>query len=1521
MLRSRHRPAICALVCLVGLLATAAGEASLALPDHVPGEVLLKFAPTAAKSDRQGVLSGLGAQVLRSLAPLDILQLRLEELSVEEAIARYRDDPHVAYIEPNAIIPLCHVPDDPLFPQQWGLRNTGQTGGTPGADIKAVYAWDFGTGSEEVIVAVIDSGIDLDHPDLVSNLYTNPGEIPANGLDDDGNGYIDDVHGWNTLAHSGNVADQDGHGTAVAGILGAAGDNGSGVAGVAWRSRIMPVKWAQYISGNNADLVAAVIYVAVMNVDIVNCSFGWTGQSDALRDAFGLLRDRDILAICSAGNLGQDVDSTIPFYPACYDFQNIVTVAATNENDELASFSNRGAISIDVAAPGVHIFSTDLDGGYGLYLDVLGGSHGTGTSFAAPFVAGALALLLANEPQLTAEEARARLLSVADPLPGLQGLLVTGARLDLFELIASEDLVPPAAVIDLAVVDTATSWVRLRWTAPGDDGIYGRATAYDLRYAREPIDAQNFAAATPASGVPAPAPAGTPEFFTLAGLAPETTYHFALVALDNVDNVSSLSNTAAATTLAPPTLALAPSVIDALVPFGEESSQVLTLTNVGPGVLDYRIDADPAVPWLAAVPSTGYLRSGQDGAVELTFSAGLMAGGTNATTLHVHSNDPRQPDVTVPVNVTVTCEQDIAVRPPVIEFGSVGIGRTVAAELVVRNRNCAPLHVTEIRTQPGVFAVSAAPFQLGLAESTSVTVTFTPDLPQQESGTVLITSDDPDQPQLQVLLRGEGCALPAIALAPSELSLELSAPRQDIAQLTITNTGSGDLSFQFDRTASTRLALDHVLLFEESPAPGTVLPAYYDSALSRLSLPRVGVSSWSELGDSLADSSPWDLVVVNGHSQTLVPDATAAALTDHLLGGGRILFHDIGYSYYTDGLWSFFVGLGVSITGYGDSPRTVLPVDSGHPVFNVPNAVRRWEGENVASLNHYFRLAYMSYGQTELAKFEGLERHSAIVLNRERRSLFNAFHAAAYGSTDLDEDQVPDVIELIENQIEYLATAPGWFAPEARGGQLSPGTSRDFDIVFDARHLHDGEYHGEIIVLNNDPQLASVGVPVTLHVHLVVPELAPIARPLVPGWSLVGFPLVPSPAATVGEVLLDDAVGHTWLYSHTAEAGYRPVTPQEAVVPGQGFWLASETGFTWSMEGRRDQEAVQVPLQPGWNLVGYPLWFSGSLAGVMVKEAGTTRSFADAVAAGLVVADVLDFDTVAEAYAATTQLEPWHGYWLAALAPGLSLDFAYWNMNATVPAPPAKTAAAAEGWTLSLGLAGDRQSLELGERPGARDGFDPRWDWPEPPPLPDGRLRAHLHFVHPEWESPTGRDFLRDLRAPSTGPRCWQAELVVPAQGDWTLVWDAAGLPPERDFEIYLPDREQLLVPSLRQQDEVVLAASSAVIPLEIRTPAGGGPAPAPGPLALRCAPNPANPGTEFRFHLSAAGGVEVAIYDLRGAQVRRLVAGRREAGPCRLAWNGRDDQGRTVASGAYVYRLFLDGRQLGAARKLSVVK
>jgi hypothetical protein len=323
----------------------------------------------------------------------------------------------------------------------------------------------------------------------------------------------------------------------------------------------------------------------------------------------------------------------------------------------------------------------------------------------------------------------------------------------------------------------------------------------------------------------------------------------------------------------------------------------------------------------------------------------------------------------------------------------------------------------------------------------------------------------------------------------------------------------------------------------------------------------------------------------------------------------------------------------------------------------------------------------------------------------------------------------------------------------------------------------------------------------------------------------------------------------------------------------------------------------------------------------MVKDAGATRSFADAVAAGLVVADVLDFDNAAETYVARTRLEAWHGYWLAALAPGLSLEFAYWNMDAAGRAPPAGVTAVPPGWTLRLGLAGDSQPIELGEWPGASDGFDPRWDRPEPPPLPDGRLRAHLRLVHPEWESPTGSYFLRDLRAPSTGPRCWKAELVVPEPGDWTLVWDTSDLSPNRDFEIYRPDREELLAPSLRRQSEVVLAAPAAVIPLEIRTPDGGGPALAPGPLALRCAPNPANPGTEFRFDLPAAGGVELAIYDLRGAQVRRLGASGLEAGPCRLAWNGRDDQGRTVASGAYVYRLFLDGRQLGPARKLSVIK
>lgn len=338
-------------------------------------------------------------------------------------LALLRQDPAlIRYAEPDYVVhALDTVPNDPMFSALWGLRNSGR----PGSDISATRAWDLATGGTQAVVAVIDTGIAYTHPDLAVNIWSNTAES-ANGLDDDGNGFIDDVRGWNFVADNNNPMDDHSHGTHCAGTIGALGNNALGVAGVNWTCRIIPLKFLD-ASGNGVDSDAAdaLHYVAELrrrgvNIRLTSNSWGGGDYTTALRDAIAENASLGILFAAAAGNNGLDNDQ-YAFYPASYGESNMLVVAATDSNDSLAYFSNYGAASVDLAAPGVTILSTVLNNTYG---------YKSGTSMATPHVAGVATLLFNAWPSAPADAVRDALRRGVDPVPSLAGLTLTGGRLN-----------------------------------------------------------------------------------------------------------------------------------------------------------------------------------------------------------------------------------------------------------------------------------------------------------------------------------------------------------------------------------------------------------------------------------------------------------------------------------------------------------------------------------------------------------------------------------------------------------------------------------------------------------------------------------------------------------------------------------------------------------------------------------------------------------------------------------------------------------------------------------------------------------------------------------------------------------------------------------------------------------------------------------------------------------------------------------------------------------------------------------
>ena len=393
----------------------------------VADHVLIRLAAEKTEADLQAFASTYGVTIVRplKLSGYYLLKLKKSHLNaVRDALKTFLYEDSIEHVEPNYIGTLSMAPNDPEWSELWGMQQ-----------IDAPLAWDTEAGSTDILVAVVDSGVDADHVDLRANIYENPGEagsLATNGVDDDFNGYIDDWRGWDFYNDDNNPDDDNSHGTHVAGTIGATGNNGVGVAGVCWTVSMLPVKISDPDGSIPVDVaIDGVIYATDMGALVQNHSWGWIGTaSDSLEEAIKYADINGSLFVAAAGNDNNDNDETAT-YPSGYEVENVISVAATDESDALASFSSFGAETVDLAAPGVAILSTTPDDNYGTM---------QGTSMATPHVVGAAALLLSANPVLSHLDVKAALLNSVDKIPGLAGKVATGGRLNVATLMsASQD--------------------------------------------------------------------------------------------------------------------------------------------------------------------------------------------------------------------------------------------------------------------------------------------------------------------------------------------------------------------------------------------------------------------------------------------------------------------------------------------------------------------------------------------------------------------------------------------------------------------------------------------------------------------------------------------------------------------------------------------------------------------------------------------------------------------------------------------------------------------------------------------------------------------------------------------------------------------------------------------------------------------------------------------------------------------------------------------------------------------------
>jgi subtilisin family serine protease len=511
-----------------------AKEIASELGDHTEDQVLLKVSPELGERELKKLAADYNADILKQLDIPDVMkdefqgQLLLLQtgpnLSEAQTLAALEGDARVLLAATNDTMELLdgktpeNRPND-LHAEQWALHNKDIPGGREGADISALEAWTVttGGGKDGPIVAVIDSGIDAYHEDIKANMWTNPNEI-RDGKDNDWDGFTDDIHGFNTVEETGNIFDEVGHGTHVAGIIGAQGNNDKGISGVNWDSQLLGVKIAD---GERVSLVAAItgtLYATERGARIANHSWGGPRRNPILED---VMKSSPMLHVCAAGNSQKNSDE-VPFYPAGFDSPNIVSVGASTRQDNALFFSNWGANTVDVHAPGARVYST---------LPVHKYDELSGTSMAAPHVSGVAALVASKYPDATNAQLKDRIMYSSDPIEEMRPLSVSGGRLNAFKAL-EDDQVAPADITGFQVTETTADGLKADWNGVGDDGMDGQVARYQLQ--------ADFGEGPQRLIPDFPKQPGVKEDFTFRALPEEEARPFTL-SLNAVDNVGNRS--------------------------------------------------------------------------------------------------------------------------------------------------------------------------------------------------------------------------------------------------------------------------------------------------------------------------------------------------------------------------------------------------------------------------------------------------------------------------------------------------------------------------------------------------------------------------------------------------------------------------------------------------------------------------------------------------------------------------------------------------------------------------------------------------------------------------------------------------------------------------------------------------------------------------------------------------------------------------------------------------------------------
>ena len=1077
---------------------------------YASGRIIVKLKPALPATDAAQVRNAFSARVEKRFDRIGTEVWDIGSVPVTEAVEKLRRDPRVELVEPDYLVYATAVyPNDPQFGQQWSLQNSGRPSGKPDADMDGPEAWTATPGTP-VLIGVIDSGIEFDHEDLAGVVYTNPNEIPGNNFDDDGNGYADDVHGWDFRNGDNDPNDDNGHGTHVSGLIAAPGNNGKGVAGVCWSARIVPLKFLSASgSGATSDAIAAIQYAIRLGVKVLNTSWGSFLYSNALRDAVADAADHGVLIIASSGNDTSDTD-LYPTYPAGYDLPNVIAVTSTDRNDALAWFADYGRNTVDIAAPGYDIIGTFPGNRY---------VRLSGSSMSTALVSGAACLLWSRAPFMTDQDMKAALYASVDKLPSLEGRVTTGGRVNLQRLMSTIDTTAPAAVAGLGVQTTASNAVTLAWIASGDDGATGRASRYEIRYSTKPITAGNFAIATLALSPPQPLVAGSAESCHVTGLSFLSKYYFALVVLDEAGNRSPVSNVASTTTLGVPRLELSADTFDANLTTGAALTRVVTITNSGEGTLDYSTPVAPA--WVRVVPDVARIAAGQSIQAQVIFDAVRMTAASYNSAVLLATNDPVRSTVPLTVELQVTSAPDISVGATTLDMGTTFPQVCAQKSITITNQGTAPLTVSGSTVSESPFVVSANGTILAPGESFDIPVFFCPQASGKFVAALSVQSNDPDHPSLPVVLLGKCAEPPAVSAGPTSLAVTLNPGGSATRTLSINNAGGSNLDYVLSILAPGTTAQTEAIgaTPAASEAAGVARPLSRD-AMQRLreaGLPsQVNVDANGSIDAGSRSVVQSDRVVAPQPATSVNRVVEVFGKNENLFSGSELMRGNVFSCNRTTNLKEFrfylnpYASSEIWFVVYTSQTKTGLYEIVGASILSSSGTGPGWYSSgdiNVHMIkNSYYMMAATFIDNTGYYLQKNITPYPI-------PTTFGSLLAGAGYSYAPYAVFPPFGYQLIPataygQPVAYYQTVVTdgvipWLSASGETGSVTRNQSTDVQVMFDATGLSAGDHLANVRVTSNDPATPEVIVPVTLHVNNAA-DIVPPSGPVDIGECFIG---------------------------------------------------------------------------------------------------------------------------------------------------------------------------------------------------------------------------------------------------------------------------------------------------------------------------------------------------------------------------------------------------------------------------------